>query len=194
MTNPTARAPRAEQTVYDYGVPVKTLVRRRATWTYDEEAHAYYFAIEGRTPSPYLNQREVTAIIDIAGDGTFAGIELAMGDYPAPPASALAPSPPAPAGVREEAQAVADKLDAAYKEWESDTDALLWGPQRIAIIASALTSARQAALEEAAKIVTGLQIDESKVDPFDLNDVTNHNAAMLKAEAAIRQHMEGGES
>src|SRR5690606_10526444 len=44
----------------------------------------YYFAPEHRTPGPYAVQREVSAIIDIAHDGTLAGVEL-IDDMPPPP-------------------------------------------------------------------------------------------------------------
>lgn len=61
-----------------------------ATWTHDDKAaargmgHLYYFAPEGRRPPPYTKQRLVTAIIDIADDGTLAGVELVF-DMPPPP-------------------------------------------------------------------------------------------------------------
>lgn len=64
--------------------------RRSAYWTYDTEAakdigeHLYYFAPTNRAPPPYKTQRRVTAIIDIAADGTLAGVELIDG-MPAPP-------------------------------------------------------------------------------------------------------------
>lgn len=65
--------------------------RREAYWTHDDKyaenigGHLYYFAPRGRTPGPYRNQREVRAIIDIADDGTLAGVEL-IDDMPPPPA------------------------------------------------------------------------------------------------------------
>lgn len=46
--------------------------------------HLYYVEIAGRRPPPYKQQRVVTAIIDIADDGTLAGIEL-IDDMPPPP-------------------------------------------------------------------------------------------------------------
>jgi hypothetical protein len=51
---------------------------RKAVFTYeDSEAGAlYYFAPQTRAPGPYLKQRHVQAIIDIAADGTLAGVEL----------------------------------------------------------------------------------------------------------------------
>jgi hypothetical protein len=63
--------------------------RRQAFWTHDDEAakdvgHLYYFAPTNRMPPPYLKQRRVTAIIDIASDGTLAGVEL-IDEMPPPP-------------------------------------------------------------------------------------------------------------
>ena len=62
--------------------------RRDAYFTCDEsEPRAgalYYFAPQPRHPGPYLRQREVKAIIDIAEDGTLAGVEL-IDDMPPPP-------------------------------------------------------------------------------------------------------------
>lgn len=63
--------------------------KRPGYWTHDDEAvkdvgHLYYFAPANRTPGPYLIQRRVTAIIDIASDGTLAGVEL-IDDMPPPP-------------------------------------------------------------------------------------------------------------
>lgn len=53
---------------------------------HEDGGHLYYFAPEHRTAPPYKRQIEVTAILDIASDGTLAGIELVMGDLPpAPP-------------------------------------------------------------------------------------------------------------
>lgn len=63
---------------------------RLAFYTYDDKAakdrigHLYYFAPTGRRKPPYLKQREVKAIIDIADDGTLAGVEL-IDDMPPPP-------------------------------------------------------------------------------------------------------------
>lgn len=59
--------------------------KNAAYWTYDPKAEAYYFAPVQRTEPPYLVQRHVTAILDIASDGTLAGIELVLGDLPPPP-------------------------------------------------------------------------------------------------------------
>jgi hypothetical protein len=61
------------------------LTKHKAYWTHDEEAHAYYFAPEERAAGPYREQRQVTAILDIASDGTLAGVELVLGELPPPP-------------------------------------------------------------------------------------------------------------
>ena len=59
--------------------------QRPAYWTHDDEdGHLYYFAPSNRTPGPYLTQRRVTALIDIASDGTLAGVEL-IDAIPPPP-------------------------------------------------------------------------------------------------------------
>lgn len=69
------------------------LDKRLAYWTHDDAAaekhgcgHLYYFAPANRTPGPYTTQRRVTAILDIAEDGTLAGVEL-VDDMPPPPKS-----------------------------------------------------------------------------------------------------------
>jgi hypothetical protein len=52
---------------------------RKAIFTYEDDpdvGRLYYFAPQTRAPGPYLEQRHVRAIIDIASDGTLAGIEL----------------------------------------------------------------------------------------------------------------------
>ena len=47
------------------------------THQHDEHAgHLYYVRLDDRAPKPYRVQRRVEAIIDIADDGTLAGIEL----------------------------------------------------------------------------------------------------------------------
>lgn len=65
------------------------LEHRPGFWTHDDAAaddvgHLYYFAPTNRAPPPYKRQRRVTAIIDIASDGTLAGVEL-IDDMPPPP-------------------------------------------------------------------------------------------------------------
>lgn len=62
-----------------------SLEKRHAYWTYDSRARAYYFAPSNRAAPPYKTQRHVTAVLDIAADGTLAGVELVMGDLPEPP-------------------------------------------------------------------------------------------------------------
>lgn len=65
------------------------LERHKAYWTHDAEAvdvagHLYYFAPANRRAGPYRTQRKVWATIDIADDGTLAGVELTE-DMPPPP-------------------------------------------------------------------------------------------------------------
>ena len=52
--------------------------QHKATFTYENSAggHLYYFAPLTTAPGPYREQRHVKAIIDIASDGTLAGVEL----------------------------------------------------------------------------------------------------------------------
>jgi hypothetical protein len=61
-----------------------------AQWAFDLESGSYYFAPLQASPPPY-DTREVTAIIDIASDGTLAGVKLvqmrANMPLPAPPLS-----------------------------------------------------------------------------------------------------------
>lgn len=64
---------------------LRELEKKPAWFTYDPEADAYYFAPSERTAHPYLEQREVRAILDIASDGSLAGVELVWGDLPPPP-------------------------------------------------------------------------------------------------------------
>ena len=52
---------------------------RKAAFTHEEDSeagHLYYFAPAERSPSPYKMQRRIEAIVDIADDGSFAGVEL----------------------------------------------------------------------------------------------------------------------
>ncbi len=60
---------------------------RPATFTCDKSkvGPLYYFAITDRAPGPYKTQRHVEAILDIASDGTLAGVEL-IDNMPPPPA------------------------------------------------------------------------------------------------------------
>lgn len=63
------------------------LEKRAAYFTCDIEYEqpSYYFAPVDRAPGPYRKQLEVKAILDIAKDGTLAGIELVWGKLPMPP-------------------------------------------------------------------------------------------------------------
>lgn len=69
------------------------LTKHPAWYTHDPEAAAWYFAREDRTDPPYLRQIEATAILDIASDGTLAGVELLepFGQALPPPAPTLDP-------------------------------------------------------------------------------------------------------
>jgi hypothetical protein len=76
---------------------------RLAFWTHYDAArvsgHLYYFALADRAPPPYRQQKHVQAILDIAEDGTLAGVEL-IDDMPPPPSSpAINPVRVAPASV-----------------------------------------------------------------------------------------------
>lgn len=59
---------------------------RPATFTCDKSkvGPLYYFAVADRAPGPYKTQRHVEAILDIASDGTLAGVEL-IDSMPPPP-------------------------------------------------------------------------------------------------------------
>ena len=59
--------------------------KRHAYWTYDPNVHAYYFAPTDRHGPPYEEQIFVEAIIDVAADGTMAGIEIISSKMPPPP-------------------------------------------------------------------------------------------------------------
>lgn len=75
---------------------------RPGWWTHDDHAmeeigeHLYYFAPSNAASPPYKTQKHVEAVIDIAEDGTLAGVELIEG-MPPPPLAAR-PSPPAQSG------------------------------------------------------------------------------------------------
>lgn len=62
------------------------LRRNAGWWTCDDEhgSPLYYFAPENRKPGPYRKQITVEAIIDIADDGTLAGVELINNMPPQP--------------------------------------------------------------------------------------------------------------
>lgn len=73
---------------------IASMEHRPAYWTHDADAvdsvgHLYYFAPTNRAPGPYKTQSEVRAIIDIAADGTLAGVEL-IDNMPPPPVAAAA--------------------------------------------------------------------------------------------------------
>lgn len=58
---------------------MSTITERSATVRCEDDPHAgllYYVTISGRTPGPYKNHRRVDAILDIASDGSLAGIQL----------------------------------------------------------------------------------------------------------------------
>jgi hypothetical protein len=69
----------------------KQKLEQRAAWytCQLEDGPLYYFAPAERTAPPYKRQIEVTAIVDIASDGTMAGVELVWGDLPPPPRPSL---------------------------------------------------------------------------------------------------------
>lgn len=70
--------------------PRKPMDKHAAYFTFDSESaekyghRLYYFAPANRAAPPYLKQIHVQAIIDIASDGTLAGVEL-IDDMPPPP-------------------------------------------------------------------------------------------------------------
>lgn len=63
--------------------------RRPAFWTHDQihgdGGHLYYFGLTERADPPYKRQVIVSAILDIAEDGTLAGVELIDPKMPPPP-------------------------------------------------------------------------------------------------------------
>lgn len=65
--------------------------KKEAFFTHEHDPHAghlYYFGPVARTAPPYKTQRIVRAIVDIAADGTLAGVEL-IDDMPPPPKKGL---------------------------------------------------------------------------------------------------------
>ena len=57
-----------------------------ATWKVDDEhGYLWYVKLDSRRKPPYLKQIQVTAIIDVADDGTVAGIEIVDTKMPGPP-------------------------------------------------------------------------------------------------------------
>lgn len=64
------------------------LEKRPAYWTFENHpvaGKAYYFAPTERASGPYRSQKRVTAILDIADDGTLAGVELVLDPLPPAP-------------------------------------------------------------------------------------------------------------
>lgn len=51
-------------------------IPRAASFTYDDETQSYYFAPADRADPPYLSQVSVTAVVDVATDGTLGGVEI----------------------------------------------------------------------------------------------------------------------
>lgn len=63
------------------------LPEMRAYYTHEDSVltgHLYYFAPSWRHPGPYTRQIETTAIVDVAADGTLAGVELLDVGLPPP--------------------------------------------------------------------------------------------------------------
>jgi hypothetical protein len=59
----------------------------QAAYSHQNDPHAghlYYIELAGRSAPPFKTQRRVEAILDIADDGTLAGIEL-IDNMPPPP-------------------------------------------------------------------------------------------------------------
>ena len=69
------------------------LEERPASYTFDHLAYQdygytlYYFRLGDRSPPPYLTQLHVSAILDVAADGTLAGVEI-VDQCPPPPQAA----------------------------------------------------------------------------------------------------------
>ncbi len=53
----------------------RPMVTGAAAWSYDPDAEAWYFRPVMRHAAPFT-QRRVEALLDIAADGTLAGIEV----------------------------------------------------------------------------------------------------------------------
>lgn len=121
-----------------------------ATFTHENDEHAghlYYIKIAGRTSGPYTNQRHVDAIIDIADDGTLAGVEL-IDNMPPPPAIESLTAPPD--GVTLDADAWAElhryRAEKGPDEFETWKDAAV--AEKVArVAADAALSAERAARE-----------------------------------------------
>ena len=60
--------------------------KRPASYTHSYQGgHCYYFELGDKTPPPYRKQIHVDAILDIASDGTLAGVEIIDMKAPPPP-------------------------------------------------------------------------------------------------------------
>ncbi len=171
MTNPISRAPRAEQTVYreresqDEVPDVKTVPiepSKEMLIAGGDAVHDFY-SEDGPYPRTKAmwramleaapkNAHEVPTCqvcgfsswhwpIETSPIASCANCGQPI-HYPKP----AAPSPPAPAGVGEEAERIVNEIN---RNWTRD---FRRDPHLIDAIASALISARQAALEEAAEI------------------------------------------
>jgi hypothetical protein len=72
-----AAAARGGAAVADHAAePPSRLERLDAYYTWDEAAQAWYFAPRHRADPPYKEQIRADATIDLASDGTMAGIEI----------------------------------------------------------------------------------------------------------------------
>jgi hypothetical protein len=61
-------------------------MQRPAYWTHEAggREHLYYFVPVKRHPPPYRRQVKVEATLDVADDGTLAGIEFLIEDVSPP--------------------------------------------------------------------------------------------------------------
>ena len=96
--------------------PRYPMAKRSAYWTFDEKSaetvgNLYYFAPLDRAPPPYLTQRHVEAIIDIAADGTLAGVEL-IDNMPPPPRATTRTSEAEPVAWRPTYAQIIDLVEA----------------------------------------------------------------------------------
>ena len=58
--------------------------RCKASFTYDEQVHAYYFEPDEKHEPPYRKQIHEKAIVDVAADGSLAGVEIIDPKMPKP--------------------------------------------------------------------------------------------------------------
>lgn len=98
--------------------PASRVTDARITCEDSEVGNLYYVEIAGRAPPPYTVQRHVGAILDIAADGTLAGIEL-IDDMP--------PLPSLSDSVSEASKGVRVKP----LEWDEDHGVAALGPYRL---------------------------------------------------------------